>query len=170
MPVKDGVTAARSIRAEALHCADTPILALSAFLADSTEHSAWRDAFDSAVPKPANSNELLKAMTKAVAFKMARAKSIPAALVKHDLVKALQETLSPSMWGRMENLVGEEMSHLLNTIGAGEEARDDSMAQHARKNLKGLAESFGAVEVAGAAGGVSVALLRSAVGRFTSSI
>src|SRR5476651_1318152 len=37
MPVMDGVTAARSIRSELAHCAATPILALSAFLADSTE-------------------------------------------------------------------------------------------------------------------------------------
>jgi CheY-like chemotaxis protein len=37
MPVMDGVTAARNIRAEAGLCRETPILALSAFLADSTD-------------------------------------------------------------------------------------------------------------------------------------
>ena len=55
MPVMDGVTAARSIRQQLSHCNDTPILAMSAFLADSTEACDWRDAFDSALPKPANS-------------------------------------------------------------------------------------------------------------------
>ena len=168
MPVMDGVTAARSIRAEALHCADTPILALSAFLADSTEHSAWRDAFDSAVPKPANSNELLKAMTKAVAFKTARAKTVAAPLIKKELAQALQEVLSPAMWGRVEQLVGEEMKHLINTIGAGEQAKDEALSQHGRKNLQGLAESFGAFEIARVASNGTLSNLRAAIGRFTS--
>jgi len=62
MPVMDGVTAARGIRALGGKRSKTPILALSAFLADSTEFSHWRDAFDHALPKPANSNELHSAI------------------------------------------------------------------------------------------------------------
>ena len=63
MPVMDGVTAARGIRALGGKTSKTPILALSAFLADSTEFSHWRDAFDHALPKPANSNELHRAIS-----------------------------------------------------------------------------------------------------------
>ncbi len=47
MPVMDGVAAARGIRALGGQHAQTPILALSAFLADSTELSQWRDAIRS---------------------------------------------------------------------------------------------------------------------------
>ena len=71
MPVMDGVTAARHIRSDAELCRGVPILALSAFLADSTEHCQWRGAFDSALPKPANSNELKKAVRKLLASKAA---------------------------------------------------------------------------------------------------
>jgi CheY-like chemotaxis protein len=166
MPVMDGVTAARSIRAELSHCADTPILALSAFLADSTEHSAWRDAFDSAVPKPANGNELLKAMTKAVAFKTARAKLLPAKPASADLLDALRGNLSPALWARLGALAVDEMNHLVNTIGAGEEAKDEALLQHARMNLKGLAVSFGATEVASLVLKANAAALRKAVGTF----
>ena len=63
MPVMDGVTAARGIRALGGKTSKTPILALSAFLADSTEFSHWRDAFDHTLPKPANSNELHRAIS-----------------------------------------------------------------------------------------------------------
>ena len=70
MPVMDGVTAARCIRREVPQAKSTPILALSAFLADSTEHSVWRDAFDSAVPKPAKGQELSRALQAAMKSKL----------------------------------------------------------------------------------------------------
>lgn len=166
MPVMDGVTAARSIRAELSHCADTPILALSAFLADSTEHSEWRDAFDSALPKPANSNELLKAMTSAVAFKTARAKPIPAMPAAADIVAALRGNLSPSIWGRLMGMAQDEMSHQINTLGAAEEARDQAMADHVRASIRGLAASFGAQEIMVLAATAAPGRLREALHSF----
>ncbi len=56
MPIMDGITAARSIRRLGGESAATPLMALSAFLADSVRTGDWRDTFDIALPKPANRN------------------------------------------------------------------------------------------------------------------
>lgn len=68
MPVMDGITAARSIRRLGGPCATTPLMALSAFLADSMRAGEWRDTFDIALPKPANRNELHEALSAALAW------------------------------------------------------------------------------------------------------
>jgi len=162
MPVMDGVTAARSIRAELAHCAATPILALSAFLADSTEHSVWRDAFDSAVPKPANSNELMNAMTKAVAEHDQRL-LLPARPSKEDLLSALKASLPSGAWRRVSAAAGAEMAHLINALSAVQEAADLESQKQISRRLTQIASSFGAVQVAQLAAGSDVQQLRSAL-------
>jgi CheY-like chemotaxis protein len=67
MPIMDGITAARSIRLLGGDAAATPLMALSAFLADSVRTGDWRDTFDIALPKPANRNELHEAVKAALA-------------------------------------------------------------------------------------------------------
>ncbi len=148
MPVMDGVTAARSIRADLAHCSDTPILALSAFLADSTEICPWRDAFDQALSKPANSNELLKAMTTAVLFKDSKTARMPAKPSRDDLLQALRGALPRGVWLRLAETAGKDMFHLVNCIGAAVEAGDADITKQAVVNLKGLANNFGATAVA----------------------
>jgi CheY-like chemotaxis protein len=66
MPIMDGITAARSIRRMGGQAAATPLMALSAFLADSVRTGDWRDTFDIALPKPANRNELHEAVKAAL--------------------------------------------------------------------------------------------------------
>lgn len=66
MPIMDGITAARSIRRMGGEVASTPLMALSAFLADSVRTGDWRDTFDIALPKPANRNELHEAVKAAL--------------------------------------------------------------------------------------------------------
>ena len=66
MPIMDGITAARSIRQMGGQVAATPLMALSAFLADSVRTGEWRDTFDIALPKPANRNELHEAVKAAL--------------------------------------------------------------------------------------------------------
>ena len=163
MPVMDGVTAARSIRAELEHCSDTPILALSAFLADSTEHTKWRDAFDSALPKPANTNELLLAMQSAVKVKDERAKKIPAVPSKVDLVDALKTILPASLWAKITVNAADEMYHLINVLSAAQEAQDSAMAAQVATKLERLAASFGAVQVISCVAGQDVSALRQSV-------
>ncbi|WP_373502212.1 response regulator [Aestuariivirga sp.] len=66
MPIMDGITAARSIRRMGGLASGTPLMALSAFLADSVRTGHWRDTFDIALPKPANRNELHEAVKAAL--------------------------------------------------------------------------------------------------------
>jgi CheY-like chemotaxis protein len=134
MPVMDGVTAARNIRAKASHCSETPILALSAFLADSTEHSVWRDAFDSALPKPANSNELQRAMQKALSAKPARG-STPQ-------WSALAQSLPPGILANLTKAAAREISHLILAYDSCRVTGDSETAQHCCKAIKSVAASF----------------------------
>ena len=155
MPVMDGVTAARSIRSELTHCNSTPILALSAFLADSTEHTKWRDAFDSAVPKPANTNELLTAMTKAMKLKDAKiskaelvtAESLSLKPTPDDIVDALRKSLSKGAWNRLVKTAAAEMRHIVFSMAACIEADDSEALRKCGHGLKGLALNFGAARI-----------------------
>jgi CheY-like chemotaxis protein len=135
MPVMDGVTAARNIRASASLNKEVPILAMSAFLADSTEHSVWRDAFDSALPKPANSNELQRAMQKALLSKKATTADVP-----H--WRMLSESLPPGALSMLVKAAAKEMQHQILAYGACREAGDLETAMHCRKSLKKIATSF----------------------------
>jgi CheY-like chemotaxis protein len=67
MPVMDGIAAARSIRQLDGPSAAAPLMALSAFLADSMRVGDWHETFDIALPKPANRNELHQALKAALA-------------------------------------------------------------------------------------------------------
>lgn len=148
MPIMDGVTAARSIRKEVERAADTPILALSAFLADSTEHTKWRDAFDSALPKPANGNELMNALHKAIAFSEGKAKKLPAKPSREELVDALRGKVPGVMWRSLCRTAANEMANLVNVLEAAREAGDKVTWQLAATNIKGAAMTFGAGGVA----------------------
>lgn len=64
MPVMDGMIAARAIRALGGGAAQTPLMALSAYLADSHRGGHWHDCFDMALPKPAGRSELQLAIQK----------------------------------------------------------------------------------------------------------
>jgi CheY-like chemotaxis protein len=139
MPVMDGVTAARHIRASAAPCRNTPILALSAFLADSTEHSVWRDAFDSALPKPANSNELQRAMRKVLA-QAAPALVLDGTQTSH--WKLLAGSLPNGTLAILMQAAAREMEHLILAYGSCLEGGDRETAQHCWKALKSIATSF----------------------------
>ncbi|CAN5324111.1 hypothetical protein BH10PSE7_BH10PSE7_44480 [soil metagenome] len=62
MPVMDGVCAAREIRSLSGEAAKTPLMALSAFLADTRRSDQWQDSFDLALAKPAGRSELQQAI------------------------------------------------------------------------------------------------------------
>ncbi len=136
MPVMDGVTAARNIRADAGPCRETPILAMSAFLADSTEHCVWRDAFDSALPKPANSNELQLAMQRVLTHKDKQNNTS----VPHWSV--LANSLPPGTLSMLTKAAAREINHLILAYGSCRDVGDDETARHCRKALKSVAASF----------------------------
>lgn len=144
MPVMDGVTAARQIRSDAELCRGVPILALSAFLADSTEHCQWRGAFDSALPKPANGSELKKAVRKALASRIAApAHGSAAAPLWSDFARGLP----PGAAAMLMRAAHAEMHHLINSIAACLDAGDLEGASLCRNGLKSLGLSFEAREI-----------------------
>jgi CheY-like chemotaxis protein len=86
MPIMDGITAARSIRNLGGAVSATPIMALSAFLADAMQQASWSDTFDIALPKPAKTlskveRKLEKERAKAAAGAGASLKQAPLAFV-----------------------------------------------------------------------------------------
>lgn len=62
MPVMDGVSAARHIRSLSGEAAKTPLMAFSAFLADTRRSRHWRESFDLALAKPAGGAKLQQAL------------------------------------------------------------------------------------------------------------
>ncbi len=151
MPVMDGVTAARGIRALGGKTSKTPILALSAFLADSTEFSHWRDAFDHAVPKPANSNELHRAIR---GFLDSRLPAPPAVAEPARPVSAfsgLRAALPKGTWVKLMTLAASESIHYANAAAAAFKAGDAETTRHCVHALKGLARNFEAADLEGKA-------------------
>jgi CheY-like chemotaxis protein len=144
MPVMDGVTAARNIRATADLCRETPILALSAFLADSTEHCVWRDAFDSALPKPANSNELHKALHRAL-----QGRAVPKATATPPQAhwQMLTNSLPAGILANLKAAAAKEMQHLILAFVSCGNAGDIETANHCRSAIKNVATSFEIVAV-----------------------
>ncbi len=142
MPVMDGVTAARMIRSEETPCRNSPIVALSAFLADSTEASQWRDAFDSALPKPANSDQLQTVVTDALQKR---------ALTAETLIEDLQTVLPRGAWTRLVESAAAEMHAITLTWAACVEAGDIDNVRKSQRALARLASNFCADEIAEAA-------------------
>ncbi len=154
MPVMDGVTAARGIRALGGTSAKTPILALSAFLADSTELSCWRDAFDHAVPKPANSNELHRAI-KGVLVSRPLQQYVETIVTPIHVVPAkpgsiatgLRAGLPTGTWRNLVRTAARESIHYANAAVMAFEAGDTETTRRCVHALKGLALNFEASEI-----------------------
>jgi CheY-like chemotaxis protein len=140
MPVMDGVSAARLIKSGENPCNGAPILALSAFLADSTEQCEWRDAFDWALPKPASSTELKKVLEQFAH----RQEPEP----DDRGTFALAQYLPKGAWVRLAQHAGDEMAMLALTASACEEAQDMDRLNEALDAMRSLAVSFGAADVA----------------------
>ena len=147
MPVMDGVTAARGIRALGGKTSKTPILALSAFLADSTEFSHWRDAFDHALPKPANSNELHRAIRGVLVSEpdVAPVRVEPAK--QGSILTGLRATLPRGTWVKLMTLAATESIHYANAAAAAFEANDVETTRRCVHALKGLARNFEAADL-----------------------
>lgn len=148
MPVMDGVTAARGIRALGGKTSKTPILALSAFLADSTEFSHWRDAFDHAVPKPADSNELHRAIRGVLKSPLPPALPVIVEPAKPgSILNGLRTTLPKGTWIKLMTLAATESIHYANAAAAAFEAADMETTLRCAHALRGLASNFEAADV-----------------------
>ncbi len=154
MPVMDGVTAARGIRALGGHSSTTPILALSAFLADSTEVSHWRDAFDHALPKPANGNELHRAISGVLLPRHSGLSSATASepvLIRlgseESVATGLRAGLPKGTWANMQRMAAAESVHYANAASVAVSANDVETLRHCIHALLGLARNFEAPEI-----------------------
>jgi CheY-like chemotaxis protein len=148
MPVMDGVTAARRIRNEAHLCKGTPILAMSAYLADTTESSAWRALFDCALPKPASSDELKMALLRVQVLGHDENETACQVIAEDlPLIDSFRSVLPKPMWMRLAAQAADDMQVLALTAVACADAGDPEQMKQSLRALKGLARSFEAHDV-----------------------
>lgn len=153
MPVMDGVTAAQEIRALDNENSSTPIIALSAFLADSQQAPKWRKSFDINMAKPAGRDQLHQVIQTVidvskcapqVAVKPSQSPVRTNGLIDQAALRDMHGDMSGDAMNKiMRTVIGEiqDCARLL----AGADARQDqnTIAAVAHK-LKGIASTFGA--------------------------
>ncbi len=159
MPVMDGVTAARRIRSEAPLCRSAPILAMSAYLADTTEDSTWRALFDCALPKPASGDELKMALLRVQVLGRGEDAVVAAPISEATLISSFRAVLPKPMWLRLAARAAEDMQVLALTASACAEAGDQMQLELSVRALKGLANSFEARVVGECAGKLATGML-----------
>lgn len=153
MPVMDGITAARSIRRLGGPSSRTPIMALSAFLADAMRSASWSDTFDIALPKPTNKNELHAAVKAALQWRSdARGigtESLP--LVCSDTLAGLTVGISAAVWRELLQVACRDIevcaAQLGHTARAGIRGSESIFAE----KLEALGRTFAAPRLAAAA-------------------
>lgn len=147
MPVLDGVSAALKIRALGGDASRTPLMALSAFLADSDQTDAWREAFDHAMPKPAGRDDLrtaIQAILDARPEGLERASPVALRadtsepIVDWDVAGEIQAHLPRNQWLEIVLSAEAEIMACLSAM------RTDLIAPSKRAHkIKGIAASFG---------------------------
>jgi len=158
MPIMDGVIAAREIRALGGAAGSTPLMALSAFLADTSKCGHWQETFDVALAKPAGRDDLRGAIQSALASKVHRnalgASSQPVSNASNEqLIDKLQMAqvkahLSPLAWRQLVEAVAAEMRDTVKAIAFAQSAGESGVVAQNAHRLKGIARSFAAPKLA----------------------
>ncbi len=162
MPVMDGLTAAQEIRAIEGEAADTPIVALSAFIADSQKSHTWRESFDISLPKPAGRDQLREVIETVLnRTDEERIDTPDKAIVHEDHARLLNEDALADLKSQM---AGEQLAELLKTacdelIGAARDLRA-CMAKADRAGAAGICH-----RIRGIAGGFAAPCLADAAQR-----
>ena len=160
MPVMDGVIAAREIRALDGVAGKTPLMALSAFLADSAKCTSWRESFDHALSKPAGRAELHSAIQFVLNTKGAKrfdaiggGREVDNSLVVDKAaMQDARDQISPALWSELLDVAIDEMNGCMKAIEFQALARQrPKLSQQAHK-LRGIARSFAAPLLAATAG------------------
>lgn len=149
MPVMDGVVAAREIRALGGATGRTPIVALSALLADARKLNAWKDAFDAMLAKPAGREKLRRAIEDVLRQRVAPAAAVegggePGMLVDLAALGAVRATIQRDEWRDLLDMAVREMRELADQMRAAQERGDRSGVRRATHRLKGIATTFAA--------------------------
>lgn len=148
MPVMDGITAARSIRRLGGAIATTPIMALSAFLADAMQSASWSDTFDIALPKPANRNELHAAVAAALNWNARDPgdetfETIP--LLSTEQLVVLKSGISPAVMTELATIACRDIADCMSRIAELGEAEACNIYIH---KLRALGSTFAAPRLA----------------------
>jgi CheY-like chemotaxis protein/HPt (histidine-containing phosphotransfer) domain-containing protein len=158
MPIMDGVIAAREIRALGGAAGSTPLMALSAFLADTSKCGRWQETFDVALAKPAGRDELRNAIQHALDSKVRRTGHGETGNAMHgqagDLLidkpqmAQVRAHLSPVAWRQLVEAAVAEMRDVVKAIAFAQAAGNSgAIAQNAHR-LKGITRSFAAPRLA----------------------
>jgi CheY-like chemotaxis protein len=159
MPVMDGITAARSIRRLGGAAGATPLMALSAFLADSVRCGHWRDTFDIALPKPTNKNELHSAVETALLWHEAKHGRPPAPLppvIDAGQLSSSRQGIADSIWRQLAGNACRDIEVCANQIEhLRRHGQHDAVLIFAAK-LTSLGRTFAAPRLARAAQAVQI--------------
>ncbi len=166
MPVMDGITAARSIRRDCGLAAGTPLMALSAFLADSVRTGQWRDTFDIALPKPANKNELHDAIKAALCWqspdqRQDRFAPLPPVL-DGEQFDALRDGIAACIWRELAGLACRDIEVCVSEVERLNGGRLCGAALTYAAKLHGLGRTFAAPRLAHLARKVQLATSENA--------
>jgi two-component system, OmpR family, response regulator len=161
MPVMDGVSAAKEIRALGGDNANTPIVAFSAFLADTAKSGSVRAVFDETLAKPAGRQAIRSTLERALKEKPARA--LPplilsqrptssardeGVLVDAQGINQVRSNLPDVVWtGLVDTALGEIREALISAESALETSDGDCLRYHCHK-IKGIARTFAAPQLA----------------------
>jgi CheY-like chemotaxis protein len=152
MPVMDGITAAKSIRRLGGTSSGTPLMALSAFLADSVRAGHWRDTFDIALPKPANRNELHGAVNTALMWQQVSddATELPSLLDAAALLQ-LRCGITAGVWRQLADVACRDIEICINQISHAGSGRNDGAILTFAAKLADIGRTFAGTRMVWAA-------------------
>ncbi|MGL4528212.1 MAG: response regulator [Aestuariivirga sp.] len=157
MPIMDGITAARSIRNLGGAVSATPIMALSAFLADAMQQASWSDTFDIALPKPANRNELHTAVQAALDWRPRQAADGEAPLINLQQMSDLSAGLSAGVFRELLNMACRDIEVCANQLTHLQKSAIRGADHVYVQKLMALGQSFAAPRLSQAAERVAAA-------------
>lgn len=160
MPVMDGVSAAKEIRALGGDNADTPIVAFSAFLADIAKSGSVQSVFDQTLAKPAGRHAIRSTLERALREKTSR-RAAPLILsrkpemaagqnylVDAEGIRQVRSNLPDPVWtGLVDTAMGEIRESLIFAESALDASDWDCLRYHCHK-IKGIARTFAAPQLA----------------------
>jgi CheY-like chemotaxis protein/HPt (histidine-containing phosphotransfer) domain-containing protein len=158
MPVMDGVSAAKEIRALGGDIAKTPIVAFSAFLADTPKSGSVQSVFDQTLAKPAGRQAIRATLERALRERGCRT-ALPLILsqakgtgegylVDAEGVRQVRSNLPEPVWtGLVDTAMGEIRESLIGAETALETGDWDCLRYHSHR-IKGIARTFAAPQMA----------------------
>jgi CheY-like chemotaxis protein/HPt (histidine-containing phosphotransfer) domain-containing protein len=160
MPVMDGVSAAKQIRAQGGDNATTPIVAFSAFLADTAESGSVQSVFDQTLAKPAGRHAIKTTLERALRERAPRrtppliVSQKPDNSVSQDYlvdaegIRQVRSNLPDAVWtGLVDTALGEIRENLIFAEQALEASDLDCLRHHCHR-ITGIARTFAAPQLA----------------------